>query len=102
VSSFRVEPANLHSLAGELGNLIDSYEGLGNSLDLSDTGDPNLARAIEDFVDQANGGFREVADQFAQLQRILTATANGYETVDSDIVANIESNLSDPGEGGRR
>ena len=97
MSSFRVEPPLLHALAGRFGELVAEFEALGVAgLEIGDTGDARLTQAIEHFIQRSRGGIGQLSEQFGQVQRVLTATAHGYENVETHVVTEINQNLPSP------
>ena len=95
MTSFRVEtdlPAQLAAGFAQLVAVFDSLSVAG--FDLGDTGDSRLTQAIEQFIDQSRGGISELSDQFGQLQRVLAATAQGYEGAETHVTSEIQASLS--------
>ena len=94
-SSLRVEPSLVQEFASAFGELMAGFEGLGtNQIDLGETGDPRLTQAIEHFIGQVQGGVAELSSQFGQLQKVLAASAQGYDGAESHVVSEIMANLS--------
>lgn len=95
MSSFQVEPSLLRLLAGRFAGLVTDFDGLGVAgIDPGQTGDANLTRAIEDLLEWSHSEVGEFSSQFDQLRRVLTASANGYEAVDTQLGTQIEATLS--------
>jgi hypothetical protein len=96
--NFRVEPSVLHSLAGQLRAVVTDFDDLGAiGLDLGGTGDPALARALENFVEWSREQLGEIKGQLGQLQEVIEKTAEGYEAVDTHVVSEIQQDLSNAG-----
>jgi hypothetical protein len=95
MTSFRVEFELPAQLAAGFAQLVSDFGSLsGARLDLGDTGDARLAQAIEHFFDRSKSGISELSDQFDQLQRVLTATLQGYQSAESHVVSEIDAEIS--------
>lgn len=95
MTSFRVETDLPLRLASGFGGLVAVFDSLQLALpDLSDAGDSRLTQAIEQFIDRSREGISELSDQFGQLQRLLTATAQGYEGAETHLTSEIQASLS--------
>ena len=95
MTSFRVEPPMLQALAGDFGDLIETFEAavLGG-LDLTNTGDSSLTNAIEHFAQQSHDGLGELVKQFGQLQKILIDSADEYAAADDHVATEIDKSMA--------
>ena len=96
MTSIRVEPATVQSLASGFSDLVASMGAAGANLqfDLGDTGDGRIADALEQFAQDAKAAIGQLTTQFSQLQQVLQASAQGYDQLDTKLASAIESDLA--------
>jgi len=94
MSSIRVEPEWVHSLAIRFGGLASDLETLSTGgIAVGDTGDDSLTIAIERFLEQSGNQTIELTRQFGEIQTVLDATVLGYDDVESHVATEAAEDL---------